>query len=273
MAFSAIERSNELGVPIRLYEFRCGDGRWNYASGQARVILNGLIFEPLALTDSGINQSGDLTSDVLTIDMPADCAPAKCFVGTPPSGSMYVYIRDHQPGESDSPIVQVFVVDQVDWPVPGTARASCNTVDASMEREGLRLGYQRACPYALYDPHTCKADREKFKQEGIVRSSSNGILVIDALAAHENGRFNGGYIEWLHPLLGPQQRGIEEHSGNQIRLLGASDGIFIGLNVVCYYGCALTPDVCQNVFNNYENYGGFPSMPGESPYNRSSTLF
>ncbi|MEW3858106.1 hypothetical protein QOZ47_30805, partial [Pseudomonas aeruginosa] len=97
--------------------------------------------------------------------------------------------------------VQVYVVDQMDWPTPGVARASCNTVDASMEREGLRLGYQRACPYAVFDPHTCKANRENFKQEGVIRSSANGILEIDALAAHPSGSFNGGYVEWNHHLL------------------------------------------------------------------------
>lgn len=273
MTFAAIENSNELGLPVRLYAFHCGEGRWNYASSQTGVTLGGTRYDPVALSDTGMSQSGDLTSDAFSIDMPADLAPARCFVGTPPSGPMFVHVRDYHPGEPDAPVLQVFVVDQVDWPTPGLARATCSTLDASMEREGLRLGYQRTCPYAVYDQGTCKVNREDFSQTGIIRSSGNGILIIDELASHAVGRFNGGYIEWMHPLLGAQQRGIEEHAGNQIRLLGASDGLLVGMPVVCYYGCSQTPDVCKGVFDNYDNYGGFPSMPGESPFNRSSTMF
>ncbi|MGP1665642.1 MAG: phage BR0599 family protein, partial [Rhodanobacter sp.] len=63
-----------------------------------------------------------------------------------------------------------------------------------------------------------------------------------------------------------ERRGIDEHLGKQLRLLGKSDGLLEGMDVKAYPGCQRTSAVCAAKYNNLLNYGGYPHLPGKSPF-------
>lgn len=266
MAFHDLETSNDRGQPIFLYEFILNDKSWRYATSAQDKLVAGNIYVGCQISDDGIKQAGDASTDTLTITAPSTIGPARAFLGTPPSSTMYVRIRHMHEGDSEAPLMYFGEVLQISYAAPDTVSVMCLPLSALMEREGLRLTWQRTCPYALYDPVTCKVDKSAYALEATIREAANGIVKAPEFAEVPSGRLNGGFLEWIDPMRGRELRTIEEHVGDTVRMFGLSDGLYYGLKVTAYPGCDLRMTTCHEVFNNLDNYGGAPFMPGKSPF-------
>lgn len=266
MTYNELETSNELGAPIRLYEFRLLDKYWRFTSANTRVSALGSIWEPSAIDDDGVKQTGEINADTLSISMPNTSPIVNMFVGTPPGSQVVLTIRQMHVGADDPVVCYVGNVDSVNQgDNPAKAVLSCNTLSASMERNGLRLAYSRGCPHALYDSQ-CRVDKARFEVLATVKTVGGGTVTADAYATKPDGYFAGGYIEWIDPVYGVERRGIEAHSGNTITIFGTVDGLAGGYILKTYPGCPRTMTACDTIFNNADNYGGIPSMPDTSPF-------
>lgn len=266
MAFNELETSSYLGRPVVLYEFELESTKWRYASSARDKVVGGQRYTACPIQDDGVKQSGEVSSDTLTITAPASIGPANVFIGSPPSGTMLVRIRHMHEGDSEAPVVYVGEVLQIDYAQAGQVSIQCLPLSALMEREGLRLAWQRTCPYVLYDPATCKVDKSQYAVPAIVLSAEKGIVKAAEFASLPNGYLSGGFLEWNDPIRGREFRGIEEHAGDAVKLFGLTDGIHYGLRVTAYPGCDLRTETCAQRFNNLLNYGGVPHMPGKSPF-------
>jgi hypothetical protein len=49
-------------------------------------------------------------------------------------------------------------------------------------------------------------------------------------------------------------------------MFGLADGLYYGLAVNAYPGCNRTTTECVDKFDNLDNYGGVPDLPGKSPF-------
>lgn len=266
MSFTQAESSNDEGRPVFLYSFTLGDTVWRYTSSDEDRLVNGFKWTAVPISDDGIKLSGEATADALGITAPSNIGPVQVFIGTPPSQGIMVNVWHVHEDVGEAALCYAGEVSQVDFPFPGTARITCQTISASMERDGLRFGWQRQCPFAVYDPLTCKAPKAAFGVTATIVSADRGVVVATGLAAKPDRTFNGGFIEWLHPVRGREFRGIEEHVGDTITMFGLSDGMYAGLKITAFPGCNRTSDRCRNYFNNLDNYGGVPHMPGKSPF-------
>jgi uncharacterized phage protein (TIGR02218 family) len=266
MTYNTYELSNDDGQPARGYEFALGSTKWRYWSGPLDLSLGGERWTAAPISDDGVKLTGDANTDMLTIMAPDWIGPAKMFIGTPPSGVVAVTVFGFHAGEPEMVVEYVGEVMQVDWPDPGTAKLNCESLFASMSRDGLRYGWQRSCPFALYDPRTCKADKTLYEVPAIILTAVNGVITADAFATKVDGYFNGGMLTWMHPVRGVEFRSIEEHAGTQVKMFGTSEGLYYGLPVKAYPGCFRTIAHCNGRFNNLPNYGGFPDLPGRSPF-------
>lgn len=265
MTFDEIERSNYDGVPTRLYEFALGDtARWRYANGVQDVTLRGDIYTAVTASDSGIVQSGDVQNDDFTITLPADAEITRLFIGTPPSLSIYVIARDINRGAPDAPVVWAGTVKNGKRTSLGAYEIVCKTLTASLNRLGVRLGWGRGCPHALYD-RNCKVNKTLFAT-AVQITGLTGSSFTAPVASLGNNYLAGGFLEFdLLPGV-KETRAIEAHVGNQVYLLGASDGLKVDDWVTVYPGCDLTTPTCEGKFNNLSNYGGYPMMPTKSPF-------
>lgn len=266
MSYDSIERSNEDGRPIYLYSFTLGSATWRYTSSDQQVVQGGYKWSPVAISDDGVKQTGEATTDGLNITAPSSIAPAQMFLGTPPSQAIMCRIFHMHEGDAESALCYIGEVTQVNLPQPGTAIITCDTIGASMQRDGLRLGWQRSCPYALYDEITCKADKALHALDLTIIEVVGNAVKFDGIGGAADGAFNGGYIEWEHPVQGIEFRGIEAQVGTTVTMFGLADGLYYGLKVKAYPGCARTVSDCEGKFNNLDNYGGVPDMPGKSPF-------
>lgn len=275
MPFGTIEESLEFGQPIHLYAFRLGDTTWRYCTADRDVTTIEMVGEPPAevtrtwkavpISDEGIRQSGEAATDAMTITAPSNIGPVQTHVVTPPSALIRVAIFHKHNGSDDIAAVYAGEITQIDFPKPGVAKITAEALSATMQRDGLRLAWQRTCPYALYDQVTCKVDKSLHGVAGTVTAVVGLGVTIPGLSAHAEGFFAGGFIEWQDPIIGFEFRAIESHTGDALVMFGDTNDIHVGLTVTAYPGCARTVAACT-AFGNLPNYGGIPHMPGRSPF-------
>jgi hypothetical protein len=165
----------------------------------------------------------------------------------------------------DNELVTLYVgeVSQVNFPQPNKAALSCEALSVSMSREGLRLGWQRSCPFALYDAATCKINKAGFAVPATITEISGFNITVSAALSADI--YPGGFFEWTHPVKGAEFRAIEAQNGSALRVFGSTLDLYVGLAITLYRGCDRTPATCRS-FGNYDNYGGVPLMPGKSPF-------
>lgn len=272
MAFQDYESSIELGKPIRLYRFTLGLTVWRYTSADEDLTIDGDVWKRASISDNGIRQSGESVNDAVSIEAPSHIGPAQIFMTSPPSTPIECAILSLHDGMAVPVISYIGDVAQVNYPMPGVARITVQTLQASMRRNGLRLAYQRTCPYALYDPVTCKVRKVDFAVQGALASVSGFAVMVPAIASAVDGKFTGGILEWEHPIRGTQLVFVENHAGQQLTIFGETADLYPGLVVTLYPGCARTTAACTS-FGNLANFGGFPYMPGRSPFNGASVFY
>ena len=265
MSYNDLESSNYNGEPVYLYEFRLNDQYWRYTSAATRMSMGGFVWEPMGISDDGVKQTGDTSVDALNITMPISSPIVGFFIGTPPINPIFVTIRHMHFGDDDAAVCYVGEVMECNENTPVSAVLKCNTLSASLERNGLRLAWSRACPYALYDS-CCKVNKEQFRFDGTIQSVGGSSIIVPGVAVFGDKWFAGGFIEWTDPRRGVERRAIEQHTGNTLTIFGTVSGIAGGMVIKIYPGCPRTVDACKTKFNNLANYGGIKSMPPNSPF-------
>lgn len=265
MTFATIETSNDDGRPIYLYAFTLGAATWRYTSSDSDVAVDGYSWKAVPISDDGVKMTGDAATDGLTITAPNTIAPVQMFFGSPPSMTIMVHIFHYHEGDTQAVLNYVGELMQVNQPQPGTATLTCNTISASMQRDGLRLAWQRNCPYALFDRTTCKVDKTIHAVTMVVADVVGSTVYFNGMTGAD-GTYDGGFIEWEHPSRGTEYLAIETQVGSTCEMFGVTDGIYFGLEVIAHPGCNRTIGDCATKFNNLDNFGGVPDLPGKSPF-------
>lgn len=271
MSYAEFESSVEDGAPVRLYAFTLNTTTWRYNTTDRQVLtVDGNVWLPAAIEDDGVKQSGDNISDALTITSQSDIAPVQLWKLAPPSATTRIVISEKHIGDDEVYVQYVGEVRQISEGTIGTATIKCETLSASLEREGLRMVWQRSCPHMVYD-HNCRLSATANSVSAVVQTINGQELVVVGMPAGSND-FTGGFIEWAHPIKGIERMAIEVQSNNVIAVFGFPTEIQVGMQITAYRGCNQTPAACK-AFGNYLNYGGFEYLPGKSPFDGIASPF
>lgn len=267
MTLDQLQASNDSAVPLRFYEFNLGGSVWRYNASDSIVTALGAKWTPLSISDDGVRQTGDIVSDSLTLSLPSSATVTGLFIGTAPSQKLWFRMYEGDDSEPNVPPVPIYIgeVSYVNWPSPSTAEIVCTTLSANLGSNGLRLSWNRGCPFVLYD-QGCKVNSASFGVKLVISRVSSALLSAPELPGFETNWFAGGYVEWQDPIRGVERRGIESNDGADMIMFGLTDGLVEGQVVTAFPGCARTTTVCNNKFNNILNYGGIPHRPGRSPF-------
>ncbi len=263
MSFDDTEISTQDGQPVGLFEFTLGGLSWRYTSADDDQYFMGFDWIAGAITRTGITQGAGAEND-LTITLPADLEIVSMFDGSPPSEIMYLTLREYHEGEIEGAIQWIGTVGNIIKVNPAEASAVCRNLVASFERGGLRLTWGRQCPHALYDVN-CRVNKEDHAYPYTVATVAGDSFTVTGYAAPAEGSFAGGFVEWSIGSGTFERRGIESADGGVFKILGLNTGLEVGLGVVLYPGCPRTTAGCI-AFDNLPNYGGFPHLPGKSPF-------
>ena len=127
--------------------------------------------------------------------------------------------------------------------------------------------YQRSCPYLLYG-QGCQAKKARFAvPSSILEAVESDQLRMDTIGGFETNYFRGGMC-----LYGGQKYFILRPEAPDLITLSRAVKIGRILNVTLYPGCSHTLDECDTKFDNALNYGGFPDLPIENPFNQISLV-
>lgn len=274
MTYSAVEISNDAGRPIALYEFRYGNTFWRYCTADEDKTVgvddNGdpIVWAAHTISDGGVTQGGSDQND-LQLEVQSNNPVAALFRNTQPSGKVWLTVRRYHLGDPDSEtpllwsgtVVNSSVVDKA------TSTLICRSLGGTYDRNGLRLAWDRMCPHPLYGPG-CYVDKEDHAYPRTIATLTGTSFTCTVHEEPEEGSFSGGFIEWARGDGSFDRRGIEQQTGNDFLLLGTTDGLEVGTEVTIYPGCVRNTTNCK-LFGNLPNYGGFPHLPGKSPFDGS----
>ncbi len=276
MALADRDLSNFGGSPVMLYEFSRHstptisgvpvNTYWRYTSADRDYTLGADTYAASVISDDGIRQSGDASTDQLTIEMPSSEAIPQMFSGSPPSDPIYCVIRRTHRDESAAFISWAGLVGAVSRGADDSkASIVCGTKMATLDRTGLRMAWTRLCTHALYDG-ACKVSPLGFYGTGEVTLLDGAIVIVEEFADFPIGRFTGGWIEWLDSYGHAERRGIIDHGGSAVRVLGTADGLSIGDTAWAFFGCPRTRTACRDIFDNLPRHGGHHYMPDTNPF-------
>lgn len=270
MTYETNEISNAGGQPVMLYEFKLGNTYYRYCTADEDQIVDGAeedaTWTALPIMDEGIQQGGNDRND-LVVNISSEAEVSQLFRGgRRPSGKLFLTVRRwHLDDDRDQVAVQwvgsvtnSILIDR------STAALQCRSIAGSYDRNGLRLHWSRMCPHVLYGVG-CNLDKSNHAYEHEVATVTGTGFTVVAYAAPSEGTFNGGFLEYTRDDGSFERLGIRRHDGNDFQTLGAPAGLEVGTEITLYPGCARTTTVCK-LFGNLANYGGFPHMPGKSPF-------
>ncbi len=257
--------------PLRLYLIERSDTTaWRYANADRAIAWDGHTWEALAISDDGIRLTGEATADEIKITAPAHIPAVQLYRVLPPSAEVFVTVYDYDAATQEAAVCWQGSISAALFPAPGVAELACDSLSASMQREGLRLKYERACPHSVYD-HMCGVLKALHAMPVRI-TALDGISITVARADGGElppiGSYDYGAAEWQQDGAA-ELRGIDSSTGvATVRLLGGTYGLAVGQLITLYPGCDGTRQMCADRFGNLLNHGGFPHMPGESIFGK-----
>lgn len=271
MSYDNIETSLHDGEPILLYLFQYGNTYWRYCTSDTDQTvgldenLDPAVWTTKPMSDEGVVQGGSDQND-LQLNVPANLPVALLFRNTQPSGKVWLSVRRWHIGDPDSetPLQWTGTVSNATGVDKATTRLVGRSIAGTYDKNGLRLAWDRSCPHALYG-NGCSVDKSLHAYPREIATVDGTNFTCTAHSSPVEGTFIGGFLEWTRADGSFERKAIEFQDGNDFQVLGFTYGLEVGMAVNLYPGCARTTTICK-LFNNLANYGGFPHMPGKSPF-------
>lgn len=260
MTYATLETSRDDGAPVELYLFARGVERWTWTSGDVPVVWQGATYTPAVISRDEPDQDQQRAGP-LTLTVPRDNAVANLFrVFVPPSTLSLTVYRAHRDDLADTIALWQGRVRAVEWR-DSQALIRAEPVDALLDRPALRRAYGLNCQHMLYDLR-CKISAEAFRVAGPLSSRSGANLTAAIFATQPNGWWVSGYVRVAQQ----DYRMVVAHTGDTVEVLSAFEDVSPGDVIEAFAGCNRTLATCRSKFANAVNYGGFPWIPTENPF-------
>lgn len=162
----------------------------------------------------------------------------------------------------------------------GTIELVCMTDQAALEHQGLSEVMGKACRHDVYSPGCglVLADWQDELTVTAIDANARAVQVdLSGSGAPASGYYSGGILSH-----GGRLVWITDHTDDWLTLANAAPELLADIEalgtgdpyptILAAPGCPRTAEACQQVFDNYDNYGGFPHMPDDSPFNGRSIV-
>lgn len=279
MSYNTLEISKQDSKPISLYDFRLGSLHWRYTNGDHDIDLgDDTPYAVLSISDGGAVQGGGGNSEEFAVTISLEADVCSLFNGPPPTESLWLTVRRIHEGDDEAVVSWIGTVGSFKRSDAVSGVFSARTIGANTQRGGLRLTWERNCPHMLYGPG-CYLNKDDWGFDTTIDSIVEGNDIINFLVSASSFAMPdlpGGFIEWDLGGGVLERRGIIGRDGTiwgipviyPVHLLGGNIGLTAGLAIRVYPGCSREIDSSNGCsgFSNTNNFGGFPQMPGKSPF-------
>jgi uncharacterized phage protein (TIGR02218 family) len=268
MTYDVTESSIYSGEPVELYKAVRGTTKFLYTSAQQAITYNTETYQPISIERTEIEQNREINRSSITVTVPRDMDIADQFRLYPPADIVSMTVFRGHPSDGEFKAIWVGRILSVEW--SGIrAELTCEPIFSSLRRSGLRRKYGAMCPHVLYGV-ACGVNQLSNQLTGPVTIIGSGTLDINGLSGFADDYFTGGFVRFYTETGLGDTRFITAHTGGQITIPIAFQELVVGDSVDVFPGCNRTMDDCETKFNNLDNYGGWPYIPGVNPFGGGS---
>lgn len=263
MAFDDYEESADSGKPLDLYTWTGPEGViLRETSGGTEVDLGGgVVFTPSAVSRPPVESDADHNAQGgIDVEAPPDHAVVLRHRSLAPNERITLRIQQKHRGDAEVIGAWLGIARAVTY-VGDRTLIRCEPIPGSYRRPGLRIAYERKCPYHLYEANTCRLSAATFKVDAVVGSFAGATITATAFGALASGYLNGGEV-----VIGFDRRLVIDHTGSVVTLNQPFSSLAAGDALEAYPGCDRLKATCIAKFNNLVNFGGFPWMPDKNPF-------
>lgn len=272
MSYLSQEQSVELGSPVELYLFENLEETFAYTTGPEQITLGPIDYLPRNISPTEPDITADLQPNNLSLRLPAVDAFALRYRALVPPSTDRLTVRSLHLTDGGSPeVITTWTGEVASVSFEGDeAIVVCEPLLAAVRRLIPRNSYSVVCRHVLYDAG-CKVNENdlQFRFNVTVSAISGTLVTVDgtgigALGADffVAGFLDRGNLEFRMVLT------QEILTPNQLRL-----GLLLPFSVlsesqilVLRAGCDHSSATCFAKFDNIENFGGFPWVPGVNPF-------
>jgi len=262
--FDNLEKSRASSAPVEGYKFVGSFKTYRYTSADRSVLINGETYLPIAVTRSRV-KAGTQEDDNLSLDLeiPFDIDVIRdyAYAQTPPKLTLQVFRQQQDDPELSWSLFWTGIVRG--FTVSGrTAKVQVPSVfSLALQGEVPNVYYQTPCNHVLYDSR-CAVDRASHRFEGEVKTLGDGAIILQA-APTTTGVLAAGEIVNLR---NGERRLILNNSGATITIGYPFVDLIVGDEVELVKGCDHSLATCKAKFDNVINFGGFPYIPSDNPF-------
>lgn len=264
MSYASRDKSGQGGEPVLLYHFVQESRNWRYTNAPMLVHMRNADWDPAPISVDSINFSEEVSKNTIRVSLPRDNDLALALLKAPVSvaPTTLTIFRGHL-GETQTLVYWKGRVTSA-TASRSTITLDCEPVFTSLRLYGLRARFQRTCRHALYSPD-CGASPISYTLT--LTSAVSTTEYIYSAASLPNGWFAGGMIQAPD---GTKVYIVEQNDG-RLKLIRPSPSLFDALQSGLYRaqvfpGCDHTIETCRSKFNNVSNFGGFPWIPVDNPF-------
>jgi uncharacterized phage protein (TIGR02218 family) len=219
-------------------------------------------YTPYPISRGKISYSTDLKTDETNITLAKNWGTDMAIYKNVLAGAT-VQITRVSLADPDEDFVLLFDGDVSDTKVDeATINLRCTTLDF-LNWEVPKREIQVACNWQLYGPY-CGITQGPWTvtTTGGLDTTTPDKLAHSSFLTGATQHFRGGFVVGLSGNNNELIRHITNHQASQISVLPPFPFDFeTDVNVRVVPGCDHSTDDCVNVFNNLDNYGGFPFIP------------
>lgn len=259
------EQSAHSGAPVEVYKFTGVFQNYYYTSAELPVTVGGQEYTPAAIKRAVINlgnQEDDNLDMEITLPYDLELVQDYAYRTAPPDLTLEI-IRYH---EGTDPLTDWITL----WKGPVTSFSSSGhkvkilvpSIFAVVLRGAVpTVYYQNPCNHVLFDSR-CKLSASSYNQETTI-TSVDGSTVEVADDGFADNYLRAGEI--VIPAKG-ERRLIIDNVANILTLGFTFANAEAEDSVTLYAGCNHSFTECKTKFSNSLNFGGFPYVPTDNPF-------
>lgn len=265
MSYESQEKSVSDSQPVECYRFIGSNGKeYLYTSANVSVTLNGKRYSPVAVTRSSIKTATNEDSDVtLDLEIPFDTEVCidYAYAQVPQKLELEVYRKQGSGPSAEYVLYWNGIIRGFDIRGRIASISVPSMASMTLATNIPNVNYQAPCNHVLYDSR-CSVNAASHKVDRTVVGASSQTITLNS-SAGSNGDFNAGEIVNNRSL---ERRLILKNDGVKITIGFPFFDMRAGDHVTLYKGCDHTITTCHEKFGNAINFGGFPYVPADNPF-------
>lgn len=258
MTIAASETAVQSSDIFEVYDFTHGTDHYYYTSDFEDRIVDGVSYSAEAIERTGFPYASGNSVLACTITIPNTNALAVLLRPTSEQRPLSVSIKRYFTDDlANAENIFIGYASGINFQ-GGICTIEFKTIMLEIERAISRVRMQSLCNNQLFDSTCALLSTDTDKQtSAIVTVSVDGKTLSSAtFGAKDTGFFTGGKV-----LYNGTYRYISLHSGNDLTIQYAFDGLADGESVTAWLGCDKLPATCISKFKNLVNYVGMPYIP------------